>query len=97
MEPSMPPVKERPADIPAVVGDLVALLTNDLRAITALTSYERDATDAADPVASRLFAQIERRLRDEAGQLQELLEARREADEVSPDFVMPTGDGEVDD
>jgi hypothetical protein len=69
-------VEERPPDVPAVEWDIVALLTNNVEEIGGLRSAKRDAAVTGDPVAAQLFDHIERRLRDEVGQLKELLEER---------------------
>jgi hypothetical protein len=86
---------ERPSGVPAVAWDLVTLLRNDLEGITALTTYKHDAGAAEELAAAELFGQIEKRLREEVGQLQDLLNNRQETVVLPPDFEMPTGEDEV--
>jgi hypothetical protein len=97
MRSSLSAAEERPPGVPAVVWDMLTVLNNDVKGITALTTYKRDAVDAADLAAAELFGRIERRLRDEVGQLQDLLNERQKAGVLPPDFEMPTGEDEVDD
>jgi hypothetical protein len=94
---STAPFRERPPEVPAVVWDTVTLLNNHLEEISALTTYQRDAAEAADPIAAGLFDQIERRLREEVVQLQDVLNERQKAGTLPHDFVLPAGDEDVDD
>lgn len=88
---------ERPSAVSAVAWDLVTLLRNDLETISAVTICQRDAVAAEDAAAAELFGQIEHRLREEVGQLQDLLNDRQETGVLPPDFEMPTSKDEVDD
>jgi hypothetical protein len=97
MTATMVRVTERTSGVPAVVGDLVTLMNIELETITALAAYKRDAIRAEDGATADLFGQIERRMREDVGKLQELLFQHHQASVVPPDFVMPHCDDEVDD
>jgi hypothetical protein len=87
---------QRPGDDAAVVRDLSALMNAELESIAALGPYKRDAESAKDEATADLFGQIEQRMREDVGRLQEVLVQHQPVDVLPHDFVMPKEDDEVD-